>query len=152
MTLSASVDTIGKVILIRRYYGSTDVRSIRLRSRHSRTGRRLNYGGKADWLCPFLIVAGVPIPDLDLCSTLRVPHCRSMRYGPHCRQGAVPSQASSSRMLAELLFRFQGMNRHALRKNYVHRLSAGRASHRLPHLESIYRRRLASRSGLYDAP
>ena len=58
MTLSASVDTIGKVILIRRYYGSTDVRSIRLRSRHSRTGRRLNYGGKADWLCPFLIVAG----------------------------------------------------------------------------------------------
>jgi hypothetical protein len=30
MTLSASVETIGKVILIRRYYGSTDVRSIRL--------------------------------------------------------------------------------------------------------------------------
>jgi hypothetical protein len=89
----------------------------------------------------------LPIPDLDLCSTLRVPHCRSMRYGPHCRQGPVPSQASSSRMLAELLFRFQGMNRHALRKNYVHRLSAGRASHRLPHLESIYRRRLASRAG-----
>jgi hypothetical protein len=29
MTLSASVETIGKVILIR-YYGSTDVRSIRL--------------------------------------------------------------------------------------------------------------------------
>src|ERR1700730_11493751 len=64
MTLSASVETIGKVILIRRYYGSTDVRSTRLRSRHSRTGRRLNYGGKADWLCPFLIVAGVPLPDL----------------------------------------------------------------------------------------
>ena len=35
----------------------------------------------------------------------------------------MPSQP---RMLTELLFRFQGMNRHALRKNYVHRLSAGR--------------------------
>jgi hypothetical protein len=29
-----------------------------------RTGRRLNYRGKADWLCPFQIVAGVPEPDL----------------------------------------------------------------------------------------
>jgi len=38
MTLSVSVETIGKVILIRRYYGSTDVRSIRLASMWSIVG------------------------------------------------------------------------------------------------------------------